>query len=83
MGKIARCMFCMIKLNYIVNCNSFKINREKLGDYLKWTDYRNYDFISDRAHRTRQKSPRFLQRNVFVYICDIASFCEVQKISFV
>ena len=32
-------MFCIIKSNYIISCNSFWINREKLGDYLKWTDY--------------------------------------------
>ena len=38
-GKIARCMFCILKSNYIVSYNSFKINREKLGDYLKLTDY--------------------------------------------
>ena len=38
-GKIARCMFCIFKSNYIVSYNSFKINREKLGDYLKLTDY--------------------------------------------
>ena len=40
LGKIARCMFCIIKSNYIISCNSFWINREKLGDYLKRTDYR-------------------------------------------
>ena len=39
LGKIARCMFCIIKSYFIVSCNSFSINREKLGDYLKWTDY--------------------------------------------
>ena len=41
-GKIALCsMFCIIKSNYIVSCrpSSFSINLEKLGDYLKWTDY--------------------------------------------
>ena len=40
LGKIARGMFCIIKSDYVVSCNSFSINREKLGDYLKWTDYR-------------------------------------------
>ena len=40
LGKIARCMFCVIKPNYIVNIDLYRsINREKLGDYLKWTDY--------------------------------------------
>ena len=39
LGKIARGMFCIIKSNYIISCNNFVINREKLGDYLKWTDY--------------------------------------------
>ena len=38
-GKIAQCVFCIFKSNYIVSYNSFSINREKLGDYLKWTDY--------------------------------------------
>ena len=36
LGKIARGMFCKIKS---VSCNSFSISREKLSDYLKWTDY--------------------------------------------
>ena len=40
LSKIARGMFCIIKSNYITSCNSFLINREKLGDYLKWTDFR-------------------------------------------
>ena len=39
LGKIARGMFCIMKSNYIISCNSFLINREKLGDYLKWTDF--------------------------------------------
>ena len=39
LSKIARGMFCIIKSNYITSCNSFLINREKLGDYLKWTDF--------------------------------------------
>ena len=39
LGKIARRIFCIIKSNYVVSCNSFSINREKLGDFLKWTDY--------------------------------------------
>ena len=39
LGKIARAMFCIIKSDYVVSCYSFSINREKLGDYLKWTDY--------------------------------------------
>ena len=39
LGEIARGMFCIIKSNYIISCNSFWINREKLGDYIKWTDY--------------------------------------------
>ena len=39
LGKTARCMFFIIKSNFFVSCNSFSINREKLGDYLKWTDY--------------------------------------------
>ena len=39
LGKIARCMFCTIKSYFLVSCNSFSINCEKLGDYLKWTDY--------------------------------------------
>ena len=38
LGKIVRCMFCIIKSNYIVSYNGIQINREKLGDYLKWTD---------------------------------------------
>ena len=38
-GKIARCMFFIFKSNFIVSYNSFLKNREKLGDYLKWTDY--------------------------------------------
>ena len=44
--KIARGMFCIIKSDYVVSCNSFSINREKLGDYLKWTDYSNVYLIS-------------------------------------
>ena len=40
LGKIARGMFCIIKSNYIISCNCFLINREKLGDFLQWTDYR-------------------------------------------
>ena len=32
----------MIKSNLIVRCNSFSINREKLGEYLKWTDCSTY-----------------------------------------
>ena len=40
LSKIARGMFCIIKSNYITSCNSFLINREKLGDYLKWTDFK-------------------------------------------
>ena len=39
LGKNASCMFCIIKSYFIVSCNSLSINREKLGDYLKWTDY--------------------------------------------
>ena len=39
LGKIARGMFCKIKSDYVVSCNSFSINREKLGDHIKWTDY--------------------------------------------
>ena len=39
LGKIARGMFYIVKSDYVVSCNSFSINREKLGDYLKWTDY--------------------------------------------
>ena len=39
LGKIAQGMFCIIKSNYIVSCNSFLIYREKLGDFLKWRDY--------------------------------------------
>ena len=39
LGKLARCMFCIIMTNYIVNYNCFSINREKLGNYSKWTDY--------------------------------------------
>ena len=39
LGKIARCMFCIIKSNFIVSCNTFSKNREKLGDYLTGTDY--------------------------------------------
>ena len=42
LGEIARGMFCIIKSNYIISCNSFWINREKLGDNLKWTDYRSF-----------------------------------------
>ena len=41
LGKIARGMLCIIKSNYLISCNSFLINREKIGDYLKWTDYIN------------------------------------------
>ena len=37
LDKFSRCMFCIIKSNFIVSCDSFIINREKLGDYLKWT----------------------------------------------
>ena len=44
-GKIARCMFCIFKSNYIVSYNSIQINREKLGDYLKWTDYSYISYI--------------------------------------
>ena len=39
LGKIARGMFYIIKSNYIISCNGFSINREKIGDYLKWTDF--------------------------------------------
>ena len=38
LGKIARGMFSIIKSGYVVSCNSSSINREKLNDYLKWTD---------------------------------------------
>ena len=38
LGKIARGMFCIIKSNCIVSCNSFLIIRQKLGDYLNWID---------------------------------------------
>ena len=41
-GKIARCMFCIIKSNYTVSCNNFSTNRDKLGDFLKWTDYNQH-----------------------------------------
>ena len=36
LGEIARGMFCIIKSDYVVICNSFSINLKKLGDYLKY-----------------------------------------------
>ena len=47
LGKIARGMFSILKSNYIISCNNFLINREKLGDYLKWTDYTTNNKTAD------------------------------------
>ena len=47
LSKIARGMFCIIKSNYITSCNSFLINREKLGDYLKWTDFNSSPLLEN------------------------------------
>ena len=57
LGKIVRCMSCIIKSNYIVNsCNSFSKNREKLSDYSKWTDYLCRSIIYYSAFQTFRQS---------------------------
>ena len=52
LGKSAWCMFFIIKSNDIVSCKSFSLNRENLGDYLKWTDYTRKVLLS-RADETQ------------------------------
>ena len=41
-GKIARPLFCMMNYNLERNAYNYSENREKLGDYLKLTDYSNH-----------------------------------------
>ena len=51
LDKIARGMFCIIKSTYIVSCNGFWMNRQKHGDYLKWTDYAKFQLYSYKSSR--------------------------------
>ena len=66
LSKIARGMFCIIKSNYTTSCNSFLINREKLGDYLKWTDFSRSDAIRisrrGRLIMLQRRSTRWVQK---------------------
>ena len=62
--------------NHIVSCNSFPINREKLGDYLKWTDYTLY--LHDETHRwVRLKHEAYnYEHHTFIVLASTSGNCD-------